>query len=693
MNFFLDLTNFFSYIVGMIGMIQMTIASGVAIIGGFALNLSIKLTLEIGGLINSIGSVNVVWSVIRDFTGIFFIFILLYVSIMTIIGHGDKNSVKKLVLNIVLAGLFINFSMFITKTIIDGSNILALGFYNAITKQASKVDSFGAKIDGGLSDILMNGMAIQKSYNIYSYSSSNPSGASAGDSVKVATNPITLFVKMSFTSILLIIGGIIFLAGAVLFFIRTLQLIIYIAVSPLFAFKFINIPILSSKISESSGLIGFDKFISQALFAPTFLAVLYIALKVIEPGETGSTSPIGTFIDTFTKGNPELSQMSAGWIGSTFTGTIGSTIQALIFMALAATALSVAKKASFAGGDKIIKWAEQGTDWAKSRLSPVAQLQRAGREAAMLKVFKGKSAYDLANDRIKSTIDSASRVGAAGKLFGLDRVQRSLGEKMKSGIESTSVGQTVKSRADIDTKINRTKIELERKSDYEGAIKKMKEFENTPDSKDYKDAYQKYVDIMGKMSGSEIESNIKLKSIIGGKDGKPNYTLAATLPDSYFKAVEAKVKEGKVSEDDYRALKNARYAGFAEHFKDGSKRPQNEIIRSFSRMDGEEIVSMYRSTNEKGDKVGKDAVLSKFGIGQLTESKLKQMMDRLDPEERKEIATKILEATENQKRHPEEGWNAAGFDFIRKNNIAWGISHDQITIMRGVQRGVAPPRI
>jgi len=70
------------------------------------------------------------WEAVRDVANMAFIFVLLYIAIATILNLGDY---KKLLVNLVIVALVINFSAFFTKIIIDASNIVALGFYNAIS--------------------------------------------------------------------------------------------------------------------------------------------------------------------------------------------------------------------------------------------------------------------------------------------------------------------------------------------------------------------------------------------------------------------------------------------------------------------------------------------------------------------------------------------------------------------------------
>ena len=71
------------------------------------------------------------WMVVRDLSNIFFILILLYIAVQIILDLGGHEA-KKMIANVIIIALLINFSMFFTKVIIDSSNILALVFYNKL---------------------------------------------------------------------------------------------------------------------------------------------------------------------------------------------------------------------------------------------------------------------------------------------------------------------------------------------------------------------------------------------------------------------------------------------------------------------------------------------------------------------------------------------------------------------------------
>ncbi|MEI6280758.1 MAG: hypothetical protein WCP17_02030 [bacterium] len=71
------------------------------------------------------------WSIVRDISNIFFILILIYIAIKIILDLGGHEA-KKMIGQVIIMALLINFSMFFTKIIIDSSNMLALVFYNKI---------------------------------------------------------------------------------------------------------------------------------------------------------------------------------------------------------------------------------------------------------------------------------------------------------------------------------------------------------------------------------------------------------------------------------------------------------------------------------------------------------------------------------------------------------------------------------
>jgi hypothetical protein len=71
------------------------------------------------------------WGIVRDIANLFFIFALLYAGISTIVSGGGAK-VKSVIIQVVLIALAVNFSLFVTRVIIDVGNITARIFYTNI---------------------------------------------------------------------------------------------------------------------------------------------------------------------------------------------------------------------------------------------------------------------------------------------------------------------------------------------------------------------------------------------------------------------------------------------------------------------------------------------------------------------------------------------------------------------------------
>lgn len=70
------------------------------------------------------------WQIVRDISNIFFIIILVWTGLSTVFGGGVN--MKKVVSNLILNALIINFSLFGTRVIIDISNVVARVFYKSV---------------------------------------------------------------------------------------------------------------------------------------------------------------------------------------------------------------------------------------------------------------------------------------------------------------------------------------------------------------------------------------------------------------------------------------------------------------------------------------------------------------------------------------------------------------------------------
>lgn len=238
--------------------------------------------LSLGGFKNFIDSSNIVdtWRIIRDIINISFIFILLYISISTIIG-GIGIKTKVLIKDIIISALLINFSMFITRVMIDAGNIVAVAIWDKIL-----VISAGAK--WGISGEIMNSLQLQKLLKLSSF-------------IKATGQANTTFILV--LSIITIGAAIwAFLYAAVIFLFRNVTLLLLITISPI-GFIGGSLPWFKEKASE-----WWSALIEQIVVAPYFLFMIFIILKLIKgiKNSVGVTDTIINDLASFLKGGSEL---------------------------------------------------------------------------------------------------------------------------------------------------------------------------------------------------------------------------------------------------------------------------------------------------------------------------------------------------------------------------------------------------
>lgn len=99
--------------------------------------MDIFIAFSISDVLYRTNFVDIGWTVVRDVCNMFFIFILLWTALKIVINdhHFEAN---KVIVNIVIIGLLINFSLFFSRVIIDAGNITARVFYNQIRIEGSK---------------------------------------------------------------------------------------------------------------------------------------------------------------------------------------------------------------------------------------------------------------------------------------------------------------------------------------------------------------------------------------------------------------------------------------------------------------------------------------------------------------------------------------------------------------------------
>lgn len=233
--------------------------------------------------------VQTAWIGIRDLVNMLFIFVLIYIAIATILDI-NKHHAKQTVTKLIIAALLINFSLFVSRAIIDAGNISALFFYDAIA--IKDVENIAGDAQAALNMqnlVLTNGqikgvsLAIMSTINpqqiLMNYTSSNALTREASDA-NMVWKMTFLFVA---STILVGFIAVTFLQTAFLFLSRIAILWILMTFSP---FMFAG-TILPETKTYATKL--WKELAGKSFCITIFLFFLWLTVLFANPGAEGTS--------------------------------------------------------------------------------------------------------------------------------------------------------------------------------------------------------------------------------------------------------------------------------------------------------------------------------------------------------------------------------------------------------------------
>jgi|GEM_PF-1649505 len=348
---FLDMITFF---LAELGNAVLTIAGKILDMAGAVLNLSVSISIgKVSDLLTKVPVVDVGWTVFRDIANLFFIFILLWTGIRIILGI-NAGAAKGLVGWVVLMALLINFSLFITKAIVDSGNIPALHFYNAMrpdllqpgSTEANPIyvmttDDRGNQVraKAGLSDIYMDGLKLQTFMG--EPSTAKDKLASAGGFAQQFTK---ILIATFFGTIFFLVTAFVFFFAAYCFIQRAVVLMFLMLLSPL-AFAAHAFP-----SSQASGLASkwWKRLFCETFYAPIYMALAYVVARAIQNGGFGTLLHI--------TGNQ---QSFAALMNAPASENVGIIINYIFLIGLMWACTKIPKEMGCATGEFILNWGKQ----------------------------------------------------------------------------------------------------------------------------------------------------------------------------------------------------------------------------------------------------------------------------------------------------------------------------------------------
>lgn len=220
------------------------------------------------------------WTVVRDICNMFFIFILLWTAFKMVVNDSHFHA-NKVIVNIIIVGLLINFSLFFSKLIIDAGNITARVFYNQITVTGTAQDQItgAVKADAvgvapkALSEAITSGFGIEQMFSEKTYNKlAAQGGVGTGD----------MFIIITLGIIVNIIAAWMFFKTSFYFIGRILSLWFAMIFSPAaFTTKILHETEHTAKFGWADWL---KNILSASFGAPMFMFFIYLIIRFIGSG-------------------------------------------------------------------------------------------------------------------------------------------------------------------------------------------------------------------------------------------------------------------------------------------------------------------------------------------------------------------------------------------------------------------------
>lgn len=216
-------------------------------------------------------SLNIVWAVFRDFANIAILGAFTFIAISIILGRVTFNN-KRLVANILVAALLINFSLVFSRVIIQASSLFSCQFYKVIVVGATSCDPKlpSQATEGASTTVTSDGISghFLRIIGVEGFAGTK----SALDKLANSDNGWTLvLIHGLFTSVFLGVATLTFTLMALMLIVRTIMLVFLMAISPL-AFAAYAIPKWSHRFSD-----WWESLIKQSFLAPLLLMFLWMS--------------------------------------------------------------------------------------------------------------------------------------------------------------------------------------------------------------------------------------------------------------------------------------------------------------------------------------------------------------------------------------------------------------------------------
>ena len=256
------------------------------------------------------------WGILRDIGNILLLFGFIFMGIIMILDLHTIDT-RKAIPQLIIVAVLLNFSLFAAEAVIDVSNVLSAALYTQAGGGAQQCQTNEGSNDcatkQGISAMVLNSTGLNGIFN------SIGSGGIGGVISEVAAHPIQQLIIWIGMTIFIVVTMVVLLAAAIMLVIRGVVLTFVMVLAPL-GFAAMAIPPLAGLGKQWR-----DTLISQSFFAPIYLLLLLVSLKIMDAVKSSLNTKGGTLLQALSTPDTSL-----GGVVIVFALIIGFMIAALM---------------------------------------------------------------------------------------------------------------------------------------------------------------------------------------------------------------------------------------------------------------------------------------------------------------------------------------------------------------------------
>lgn len=252
--------------------------------------------------LREVKAITVGWTIVRDISNIFLIFVLLVIAIATIL-RIENYGARQLLVRLILVALLINFSLVAAQVVVDASNILGRTFLaklQPIDVKLAAALQIGKLVAPGIDNPSTprtapttqpnNTMAAIPNRGAFDEDTTNLTNQAISETGQTQfSGPTALMFINIVIFVFLILAFFVFIALSIFYVIRTIALLIIFVLAP-FGFLFLTLPATRGFANK-----WWSKLFEWAFFYPISMFFLY--LSVVWGAQIGSLQLVGNVLN------------------------------------------------------------------------------------------------------------------------------------------------------------------------------------------------------------------------------------------------------------------------------------------------------------------------------------------------------------------------------------------------------------